>query len=69
MAIVAEYRDPAGPHVVIRDDDYAHKTPEQMESDRVAENKVICDVFARGCLASQAACAERYEKIHERASR
>lgn len=69
MAIVAEYRDPAGPYVVIRDDDYAHKTPEQMASDRAAANKVICEVFARGYFARQAACAKRYEKMHERARR
>lgn len=62
MAIVAEYRDPAGPYVVIRDDDYAHKTPEQMARDRAAANKTILEIFARNYYARQAKCAKQYEE-------
>lgn len=62
MAIVAEYRDPAGPYVVIRDDDYVHKTPEQMARDRAAANKTILEIFARNYYARQAECAKQYEE-------
>lgn len=66
MAIVAEYRDPAGPYVVIRDDDYAHKTPEQMARDRAAANKTILEIFARNYYTRQAECAKRYEEARNR---
>lgn len=66
MAIVAEYRDPAGPYVIIRDDDYAHKTPEQIQRDRAAANRTILEIFARNHYVRQAECAKRYEEGRNR---
>lgn len=62
MAIVSEYRDPCGAHVIIRDDDYAHKPPSQKRAERTAANAVILGAFTRGYYARQAECARQYNE-------
>lgn len=60
MAIVAEYRAKCGAHVVIRDDDYAHKSPEQRRREHEEGSWEILQIFAKNYYARQEECAREY---------